>query len=222
MNEPRPSTSSLSTAVSPSAPQSPGGQGLSRRLSWTRPRPDEPGGPGSPTGMSFEHVFEDDDHERDAYPEFAPHQSTTNLVQFHDHGPDGVADDEQHLTGAAQPPWRGEEAFDEDTERSAARQPKGRYPPSSPLRSSSVGGNALRAVSRNLRRVSVRVVDLASTGTKDQAVKLKDRTEESSDPPPQDEALHDPQGTKLRGRTLAIFGPDSAIRRAMFDFLLWP
>jgi hypothetical protein len=146
--------------------------------------------------------------------------SQSSLADFPDQTGE-IADDEQHLTSAAHLPWRGEDGYDE--EQSAGRQVKGRrerYVGTSPLRST-MGGNALRAMSRNIRRVSVRVVDLASTGAKDQAVKLEDTQEPRVASRTHDEPLPNLSGTQLRGTTLGFFGPHSRVRYAMFKFLLW-
>lgn len=176
---------------------------------YSPPRVDSP---------EYDHPFEEP-RAREPYNFQQPSESS--IADFPDQT-GGVADDEQHLTSAAHPPWRGEDGYDE--ERSAAHQVKGRrerYVGTSPLRSSTMGGNALRAMSRNIRRVSVRVVDLASTGAKDQALKLEDTQEPGVASRAQEEPLPDLSGTRLRGTTLGFFGPHSRVRHAMFQFLLW-
>lgn len=227
--------SSSPSIASGSSPLNSDTAGLSRRLSWNRgTEDDQPRMSTSPSfsnpyytrrtdSLDFENPFEED-HPRNPYSIERPSQ--TSLADFQE-TTSGVADDEQHLTGAARPPWRGDDTYDDDTERLAAdpiKRRRERYVGSSPLRSASasVGGNALRAMSRSIRRVSIRVVDLASTGTKDQAVRLEDLPDDDPDPRGAEETLPNLTGTRLRGSTLGIFGADSRIRRAMFNFLQWP
>jgi hypothetical protein len=104
-----------------------------------------------------------------------------------------------------------------------------RYGDESPLnRSSTLGGNALRAMSRSFRRVSVRVVDLASSGSRDHggAVQLTDTPDgpdeiASSSPSILDGALLETPQSILRGRTLGYFESDSRVRKAMYRFLVY-
>ena len=77
-----------------------------------------------------------------------------------------------------------------------------------------VGGLAhnrtLKAMSRNIRRASMRVVNLANLGLEDQPVRLEG----------EDDPL--PNLQRLRGRTLMIFGPTNSLRVALHKALLWP
>ncbi|KAJ7019630.1 Ion transport protein-domain-containing protein [Mycena alexandri] len=74
-------------------------------------------------------------------------------------------------------------------------------------------GTAIKHVSQNLRRASVRVVSM-STNTG--AHRLPDDT-------PVEEHLPDlSQSLPLRGRTLGLFGPHSRIRLACFNLLVYP
>ena len=174
--------------------------------------------------------FDDDEEEssgagRTAYNLQQP--SETSLVaDFHDGPRSGLADDQQRLTSAAQPFWgvrNGEGGCDDDDEeRSAMNRRRRKYVRTS-LPSASLGGSALRAVSRNLRRMSIRVVDLASSGTRDQGVKLEDEDDEKSihgsdseEPTPTSQQL------KLRGRALGMFSSGSRVRRAMYNLMLSP
>lgn len=193
------------------------------------------------------------------YTRFQAQPSTANLVahdpddDFDHHATHGTGDeetedeDEQRLTTAAHPPWRGDDEEDDgyDAERNAGipvhhainnHRRERRYVGSSPLRSASIGGSALRAMSRNLRRVSVRVVDLASSGTKDQqssqskshAVRLENEEDDEDNAVPSHhhqapiEASRPLTDTPLRGNTLGYFGPYSRVRRWLYDALLWP
>lgn len=84
----------------------------------------------------------------------------------------------------------------------------------------------LRSVSRNIRRVSVRVVNLAGITLEDKPIRLDD-----DDPPPekgdhldhltQEESNQETSVNRLRGRTLGVFGPTSGFRRTMLSLLLW-
>ncbi|KAG8883427.1 calcium channel protein [Tulasnella sp. 332] len=79
----------------------------------------------------------------------------------------------------------------------------------------------LKSVSRNIRRVSVRV--LTGITLEDRPIRLDDDVTETGEGSPE---LHDhiePEAPKnhLRGRTLGILGPNSGIRRVMLRVLLW-
>ena len=235
--------------VSSSLPTTPSQVGLSRRLSWNRgsndglPRMsftdsptkiqfDLPHTPGA--AHDFENPFEDDDLQQTRTERVAPYNfqqpSQTSLVaDFHSTNTRGVADDEQHLTGSSQAFWNdndGSNAYvDEDEERRIGNVIKGRRQKyvGTPLRSGTLGGNALRAMQRSLRRVSVRVVDLASSGSREQgAVKLPDDSDEGSSPPLKvEETVQQPQFGELRGRTLGYFTSQSRVRIAMYNILIF-
>ncbi|KAH6905112.1 high-affinity cell membrane calcium channel [Coprinopsis sp. MPI-PUGE-AT-0042] len=95
----------------------------------------------------------------------------------------------------------------------------------SPLRT---GESAMKSMSRGLRRMSLRVVNLAGTGMADQ-LRLKDvdepvsarskklEDEDEDDEPP----IVDLKETlPIRGRTLCLLGPDSKIRQLLYRFLV--
>lgn len=189
-----------------------------------------PAYPTSSHANNFDNPFDDDEEEheragRTAYNLQQP--SETSLVaDFHDSGHTGLADDEQRLTSAAQPFWGvpdGEGVYDEDEERRAGVAIKGRRQKyvGTPLRSASLGGSALRVVSRNLRRMSVRVVDLASSSTRDQGLKLEDEPDEKSTPSiAADEPVPSSSPSNLRGKALGLFSSGSRVRQTMYNFML--
>jgi len=237
-----PRTTSPAVVSSSSLPASPSQVGLTRRLSWNRdsasvvaPRMDPLGSsayPASSHANDFENPFDDDEEERAraSHAAFNLQQpSETSLVSdFHDTRRAGLADDEQRLTSAAQPFWGvrdGEGIFDEDEERRAGdaiNRRRQKYV-GTPLPSASIGGSALRAVSRNLRRMSVRVVDLASSSTRDQGVKLEDDLDDKSIPSSaSEETIPESLPSSLRGRALALFSSRSRVRIAMYNFMLSP
>lgn len=140
-------------------------------------------------------------------------------------------DDEAALTSNMSHPrtsggWG--ESMELDTERSAAttRKRTRRYSATpSPLRKT---GNRLMTISRNLRRASLRVVNMAGVGL-DQHVRLADVDdneyhEDDEDGEEKDyDVLEASELTKfppIRGRTLGFMGPNNKIRLAMYRFLL--
>ncbi|KDQ07800.1 hypothetical protein BOTBODRAFT_591897 [Botryobasidium botryosum FD-172 SS1] len=90
---------------------------------------------------------------------------------------------------------------------------------------SAASGATLRAVSKHVRRVSLRVVSLAGGGPTEHAIKLEDDPsdpEEHNQTPPQAQPLPAAfSQSRLRGKTLGIFGPDSPIRLAVFHMMIW-
>ncbi|KIJ40348.1 hypothetical protein M422DRAFT_256903 [Sphaerobolus stellatus SS14] len=76
----------------------------------------------------------------------------------------------------------------------------------------------LQRVSRNLRRMSVRVVNLGSAGVDEGHARLADAHEEDEEPikPGSVQAL-----TPLRGRTLGFLGPRNPVRVALYKSLLY-
>ncbi|KAJ6472696.1 Ion transport protein-domain-containing protein [Mycena vitilis] len=99
---------------------------------------------------------------------------------------------------------------EEDTP-AAARRRTLRYSTSpSPLKKT---GTAIKHVSQNLRRASVRVVNMASVGLE----RLPD------DKKDEDDHLPDlAQTLPIRGRTLGFLGPTNKLRLACFNFLVYP
>jgi len=86
--------------------------------------------------------------------------------------------------------------------------------------------SAMKSVSKNLRRMSLRVVNLANTGLEGQ-LRLGDgedsarrrRGAEDEDGPPAPDLK---QALPIRGRTLGFLGPNSKLRLSLFHFLVHP
>ncbi|KAF8321114.1 hypothetical protein DL93DRAFT_1599778 [Clavulina sp. PMI_390] len=243
--------SSPAIVSSSSLPTSPVPGGLVRRLSWNRETPaavvmDDP--LSNPSGhysashrhSEFENPFDDDEEEavragRGAYNLQQPSQTSLVADFQRDTMHQDFADDEQRLTSAAQPFWGGVGSdapyADEDDERRAGNAIKGRrnrYVGSTPTRSGTLGGSALRAMSRNFKRMSLRVVDIASSSTtREHGVRLDDEDDEDLNektPHPENAETPHPESppSRLRGTTLGIFGPHSGVRLALLNFLVAP
>lgn len=139
-------------------------------------------------------------------------------------------DDDAHLTSNmshqdGSPGWH---SADRDPERSGSstRRKSNKYgTSSSPLKRT---GTTLKAMSSNLRRASLRVVNLASFGLDDH-VRLADAEDEDDldikeeeDEDGREEVLPDlSKSLPLRGRTLGYFSSTSRVRIAMFRFLVY-
>jgi voltage-dependent calcium channel len=222
-----PRASSSSTALSSSGQNSPVGEGLSRRTSWARPRdldlqPDLAAFKATLPDNPPQNPFVDDEPRPFHYN--LPSQSSLDSPT---HTP-YEREDEARLTGSTYPPWR-EDAFRSEQDlhiagpsRSPRRTPK-KY--GGENRASAAGSAALKVMSRNLRRMSLRVVNLAGSGLDDRPVRLpEDLNEAEEEPEPEpvhvEERRAQPARTRLRGRTLIIFGPTNPIRIAMYNILL--
>jgi len=144
-------------------------------------------------------------------------------------------DDEAHLTANMShqhpPGWSIHDV--KDPERSIGVSPKSRrksnrYSTSpSPLRKT---GTTLQSVSRSLRHMSVRVVNLAGRGLDDH-VRLDDVDEETPPKQKADDDSEEPEYAALpdlrkslpiRGRALGFMGPTNPVRLFMYRFLLFP
>ncbi|OCH86932.1 hypothetical protein OBBRIDRAFT_890152 [Obba rivulosa] len=173
-----------------------------------------------------------------------PGQSTASLISseyrtFGERMEGHREDDEAGLTSNMSRPGTSQgwsHHSDMDPERSGAtprsRRKSLRYSMSpSPLKKTST---TLKTVSHNLRRASIRVVNLAGFGLDDH-VRLDDvnepvrSTEKDADEDDEDEdkagedALPDlSKALPIRGRTLACLGPSSRVRLAMYQFLVYP
>lgn len=140
-------------------------------------------------------------------------------------------DDEAHLTAnmsrnGTEENW---EAYrSEDPERSAVTTPRSRrrtarYSLSpSPLKKT---GTAIKSMKQNLRRASVRVVNLGSAGLESQ-IRLEDVNEDARSKGKLDEGEEEPlhlnKSLPIRGRTLGCFGIESKVRLALFNLLVYP
>ncbi|QRW09988.1 ion transport domain-containing protein [Ceratobasidium sp. AG-Ba] len=237
---------SNSVQPSPIAPRRSSSEGLSRRSSWNRAVPDPLS---SQAPLNFGRTDPDVGHfdtqsivdePEMTYNTVYSHQPSHSLASID--SPTHYAtdiDDSTRLTSAAAPPWRGDtESVDQGDEVLNAEW--GTAGPSTPRRSgatSPMRSATLKAVSKHLRRVSLRVVNLAGVQLEDKPVpRTPDREREdlprltpdkelgvpSPEPTaaPEDE-LDRRHHMMLRGRTLGIFGPDSRIRQAMRATLLW-
>jgi hypothetical protein len=138
-------------------------------------------------------------------------------------------DDEAGLTSNMGPAglnagWQEEMSSSTDAERIAGLTPKSRrtlrYSASpSPLKKT---GTAFRTVSKNLRRVSLRGVNLAGAGLED-SIRLPDDDDDRKVEDDKEEELPDlSKDMPIRGRTLGCFGPHSRVRLALFNFLVHP
>lgn len=140
-------------------------------------------------------------------------------------------DDEAGLTANMAHSRTDEERWGDrdDTEGNAGVSPRSRrrtvrYSSSpSPLKKT---GTAIKHVSKNLRRVSLRVVNLAGAGLESQ-IRLPDDDNEGRRAKRDDDVDEFPlpdltQNLPIRGRTLGFLGPNSTVRLACFNFLVYP
>ena len=235
----------LAVSLPPSPSLSPkDGSVARRRPSWSAPRVSFP----HPTEQMNTRTFsiDDDPFASPVSPDddTPPRSRAGSAYLTNQAGPSSASlipmvqedeDDETHLTPNAThryPP--GWSIYDvEDPEHSISASPKSRrksnrYSSSpSPLRKT---GTTLQSVSRSLRHMSIRVVNLAGRGLDDH-VRLDDEDEEISpkrkgdDDPgePEDPALPDlRKSLPIRGRTLHFMGPSNRIRLFMYRLLLFP
>ncbi|KAG8696198.1 calcium channel protein, partial [Ceratobasidium sp. 394] len=237
---------SNSVQPSPVGPRRSSSEGLSRRSSWNRTAPDPLTFETSPNfGRTNPDIGHFDTQSIVDEPEITytsiythnPSRSVGSIDLPADYSID--VDDSTRLTSAAAPHWRGEteSVEQDDADQSAAWGTAG---PSTPRRTSATSpmrSATLKAVSKHIRRVSLRVVNLASVQLEDKPVpRTPDREREDTggltpdkeigattpEPvvAPEDE-LDRTHHMTLRGRTLGVFGPDSRLRQAMRSALLW-
>lgn len=109
----------------------------------------------------------------------------------------GIEDDETHLTGIG-----------------AARKHE--------LTSTMRRRRTLQRVSRNLRRISVRVVNLASAGVDDRHARIADENEEDVSSELTPVSMRMPASSLLRGTSLGFLGPNNPVRLTMYKFLMYP
>lgn len=226
---------SNSVQASPVGPRRSSSEGLSRRSSWNRTIHD-------PLGLHAANLSHADpdlghvdtqsivDEPGTADPYYSRHStfSETSL----DYPTHEDIDDSTRLTSAAAPPWRGDDSNDQESDQTAWGAAGPSTPRASPMRSATL---KVQAVSKHLRRVSLRVVNLAGVQLEDKPVPRTPEPEDFPRPtpdreqgpplpeplaPPEDE-LDRSQHMQLRGRTLGVFGPDNRLRQAMRATLLW-
>ncbi|KZS87691.1 hypothetical protein SISNIDRAFT_419270 [Sistotremastrum niveocremeum HHB9708] len=114
-------------------------------------------------------------------------------------------------------PSRGDS--DTDIERVATRK---RYAQSSPLKK---GTDTLRAVGKKMRRVSMRVVNLAAMDM-ESSMRIQDEDDEQDRREREASAADEPEDVEtkispLRGRTLCFLYPTSSVRLAMYKLLVY-
>ncbi|KAF8962909.1 high-affinity cell membrane calcium channel [Flammula alnicola] len=147
-------------------------------------------------------------------------------------------DDEAHLTANMSHTGMGDEGSEHfgsgDPENDGGATPRSRrrtlrYSVSpSPLKKTET---AMKSVSKSLRRMSLRVVNLANTGLEGQ-LRLGDGDDmakskkspmlgddDDDEGPPKPDLK---QALPIRGRTLGFLGPESRVRLALFNFLVHP
>jgi WD40 repeat protein len=115
----------------------------------------------------------------------------------------GDTDDTVHLT-SQDAAWKLGEPYERDIERRRGRRGPG------------ARDGALKAMSKSIKRASIRVVNFANTGLDDRPVRLEDVDDQIEH---REELLQRPAVTALRGKTLAVFGPTNRMRLAMYKLL---
>ena len=177
---------------------------------------------------------------------YANHQqgraSTTSLISSRRASSPSTysLDDSAHLTAnlnghkmADEGDWRTDSEHFADPATPRSRRRTLRY--STNLTPIERSGSALKRISRSLRRVSWRVVNFAGAGLDDHILLSGgDDDDGQARPPTRDDDDDDEVDRSfepftdlgkvlpVRGRTLGLFGPTSRVRRAMYDFLIFP
>lgn len=246
---------SNSVQPSPVGPRRSSSEGLSRRSSWNRPVATSVPDPlNFNTSTSFgrtdpdiphfdtQSIVDDPEIDPDLYYSHHLTHSEASLDSPTNYPAD--VDDSTRLTSAAAPPWRGDPHTGQQSEEEDHSAAWGTAGPSTPRRSGAVSpmrSATLKAVSKHIRRVSLRVVNLAGVQLEDKPVPVAaPRTPDVEDPrldtPTQDnvepvvglgngtaaeDELDRSKHMTLRGRTLGVFGPDNGFRQAMRAVLLW-
>lgn len=161
--------------------------------------------------------------------------STTSLISTHRESSTSTYDDSAHLTAnmSSEPPHGGNWRTDsEDTAAATPRTRRRTQRYSAELSPLSRSGTTIKSISQGLRRISIRVVNFASSGLEDENhVRLgsddgdervvegdDDGEEKVSEPLPESSS----NILSLRGRTLGFFGPTNRVRLAMYNFLIFP
>ncbi|KAI0338514.1 hypothetical protein BDW22DRAFT_1362860 [Trametopsis cervina] len=168
-----------------------------------------------------------------AYTTAQPGPSSASLISsiYHTSDPDlPQEDDEVHLTSNMSRPGTsgGWESGEVDHERSVpnarSRRPRRYTGTPSPLRTT---GDRLTTLSHNIRRVSIRVVNMAAAGV-DEHVRLADSEHEKYREDAEKEKEYDireledlSKAMPIRGRTLGFMGPANKLRLALFRFLVY-
>ncbi|TFK68921.1 hypothetical protein BDN72DRAFT_646515 [Pluteus cervinus] len=160
-----------------------------------------------------------------AYSSSPARPSTVSLMTAQGSSSDGHReDDEAHLTANMSKNGPPGNWGDEDTEYAAGASPRSRrrtvrYSTSpSPLKKT---GTVLKSMSQNIRRVSLRVVNLAGAGLEEQ-VRLPD-DDPQKPPDRQGDADNLPDLTfalPIRGCALGFLGPENQFRLSLYNFLV--
>jgi voltage-dependent calcium channel len=160
----------------------------------------------------FEHEAEDDGHREDDQAHL-----TANMSRI------GV--DTEDDTSSRTPEYSIDDPEIEGGSTPRTRKRIHRYSQTlSPLQKTET---AIKSVSKSLRRISLRVVNLANTELEGQ-MRLGDGNEDEGNErleDEEDEEHHQPDLKKvfpIRGRALCFLGPKSKIRLALFKFLVHP
>ncbi|KAJ7583970.1 Ion transport protein-domain-containing protein [Mycena floridula] len=139
-------------------------------------------------------------------------------------------EDELHLTSniSRSPTEERWSELEGDPERIAGQSPRSRRrtvrysTAQSPLKKT---GTAIKSVSNNIRRVSLRVVNLASSGLENQIRLPDDDFDPRNKRPPDDHDDQLPDLSKslpIRGRTLGCLSPTSRLRLSLYNLLIYP
>jgi hypothetical protein len=171
---------------------------LSRRQSWSRPSPLPH------DAIAHESLREDQSIPRRSHEgrgerpfRHEVHSQASDLDS-----PAEEHDDTVHLT-SQNTVWRRSTPYERDLERKHGRPRESRT-------------SALKAMSKSLRRASIRVVNFAGVGLDDKPVRLDD----VDDPVDARSGLPEVAPVaSLRGNTLGIFGPTNPVRLVMHKFL---
>ena len=158
--------------------------------------------------------------------------STISLMPHRNHFEHEVEreDDEAHLTAKMLSAGMRDESPEEytagDPEYDGATTPRTRRRRTLRYSASPSPLTAMKSVSKNLKRMSLRVVNLANTGLEGQlrlgdgedTARRNNGAEDEGGPPAPDLK----QALPIRGRTLGFLGPDSKLRLSLFNFLVHP
>lgn len=155
-------------------------------------------------------------------------QSSASLISPMDSDKEGGEDDQARLTSNMSDMGTSEswpEDSSVDAERTGGLTPRARrrtmrYSTSpSPLKKT---GSTFVSMSRSLRRVSLRVVNIAGTA-QDDSIRLPDDSRDQKEEDWKDEELPDiGKDMPIRGRTLGFLGPQSRVRLTLYHILIHP
>lgn len=167
--------------------------------------------------------------ENNVYSIAQPGQSSASLISRDSETETIPEDDEARLTSNMGMPGHNtgwQEDFSggssPDTERNVgltpnSRQKTVRYSVSpSPMKKT---GSAFRSMSRSIRHISLRVVNLGGVGL-DDSIRLPDDDDQKVADYKEEDLPDLSKRLPIRGRTLGYFGPQSRVRLALFNFLV--